>query len=96
VSHIVHSSVVSQRNIDALFLMLGSAWSGFHKNRARTCYIELLFLHPVGSAGKILHSVKTRLRNIDGLVFMLGWYGDRLNKKRIGTHYIEILFLHLV
>jgi hypothetical protein len=39
--HIVHSSASGVRNVDAIFFLLGSAWSGFCKKHAvhvtRTC-----------------------------------------------------------
>jgi hypothetical protein len=35
---------------------VGPVRCGFNKKRARTCYIELVFLHPVGSTGLVMHS----------------------------------------
>jgi hypothetical protein len=37
--------------------ILGWARIGFHKKCAGTRYIDLLFLHPMGSAGHVVHSV---------------------------------------
>jgi hypothetical protein len=47
-----HASGV--QNDDMLFFMPGWAQSSFHKKCTR--YVELVFLHPVGSAGHIMHS----------------------------------------
>jgi hypothetical protein len=47
----------------------------------KTRYVELVFLHPVGSAGHVVHSSMSRTQNIDALFFMLGW--DRYG---VGAH----------
>jgi hypothetical protein len=36
--------------------MLLWAWCCFHKKHVDTPYVELVFLHPVGSAGQVVHS----------------------------------------
>jgi hypothetical protein len=56
VGHVMHSCASGARIIDTLFFMLGWAWCCFHKKSAETYYAELLFLHPVGSAGHVVHS----------------------------------------
>jgi hypothetical protein len=55
---------------------------------------ELVFLHPVGSAGHVVHSGASGMRNIDELFFMLGWPWCSFHQKRDGTRYSELVFLH--
>jgi hypothetical protein len=35
--------------------MLRWAWCSFHNKHVRTCYVELVFLHPVRSVGHVVH-----------------------------------------
>jgi hypothetical protein len=55
--------------------MLGWTRCYFHKNRVGTCYVQLMFLHPVRSAGHVLHSAASGPRNVDVVFFMLEWSG---------------------
>jgi hypothetical protein len=74
---------------------VGPVRCGFNKKRARTCYIELVFLHPVGSTGLVMHSGaaghETSTHYFSG---SRGRYG--FDKKHTGARYAEIVFLHLV
>jgi hypothetical protein len=78
--------------MDALVFMLRWARSGFHKKRARTHYVELVFLHLVGTAGHVVHSGASGPRNIDALFFIFGWVRCGFHKKRSGTRYVELVF----
>jgi hypothetical protein len=56
VGHVVHSSASGARNMIALFFVLRLDRYGFDEKHAGTHYVELLFLHLVGSAGLVVHS----------------------------------------
>jgi hypothetical protein len=56
VGHVVHSGASRAKIVDALFFMLRWPRCSFHKTRARTRYVKLVFLHSVGSAGHVVHS----------------------------------------
>jgi hypothetical protein len=47
--------------------MLGWAWCGFNKKCVGTRYVELVFLHRVGSVSHVVHSVASKARNINAL-----------------------------
>jgi hypothetical protein len=73
--------------------MLGWDRYEFDKKCVRTCYGELVFVHPVGSAGHVVHSGE---RNIDALFFMLCWDWYGFDERHVGTCYAELVFLHLL
>jgi hypothetical protein len=57
---------------------------------------ELLFLHPVGSAGHTVYSGASGERIVDTLFFKLRWDRYGFDKKRFRTCYAELVFLHPV
>jgi hypothetical protein len=59
-----------------------------------TNYTELVFLHPMGSAGHLVHSGASMERNGNALFFMVGWDWYGFDKKRNGTQYVKLVFLH--
>jgi hypothetical protein len=45
--------------------MLGWDWYGHDKTCAGSGFTEIVFLHPVGTAGHVVHSVASEVRNVD-------------------------------
>jgi hypothetical protein len=67
--------------------MLGWAQCSFHKERSRTRYAKLVFLHLMGYVDHVVHSGASGARNGGALFLMLGWDQYRFDKKRDGIHY---------
>jgi hypothetical protein len=59
-------------------------------------HAELVFLHPVGSAGHVVHLGASEVQNVNALFFMVGWGLYGFDKKRAGTRYADLVFLHPV
>jgi hypothetical protein len=57
--------------------MLEWARCDFNKKHAGTHYVEIVFLHPVRSAGHVVRSGASGARNVNTLFFMLGCTGRR-------------------
>jgi hypothetical protein len=53
---VVHFGASGARNVNALFFILWSARCSFHKKSTRKLYVELVFLHLVGSTCHVVHS----------------------------------------
>jgi hypothetical protein len=54
--NVVHFGASGARNIDALYFMLGLYRYGYDRKFVGTHYAEILFFHPIGSAGHVVHS----------------------------------------
>jgi hypothetical protein len=80
----------------ALFFMFMWDRYGFDKKCVGTRYVKHVFLHLVGSAGRVVHSGSSGVRNMIALFFMLGWDWYRFHKKCVGKRYAELVFLHPV
>jgi hypothetical protein len=76
--------------------MLGLARCGFHKKRVRARYVEHVFLHPVGSVGRVDHFDASEAWNVVTIFFMLGCDKYGFYNKGVWTRYVEFIFLHPV
>jgi hypothetical protein len=76
--------------------MLRWARIGFHKKGAETHYVELVFLHPMGFAGRVVYFGVFGAQHVDELFFMLGMAWCGFHKNRAGTRYTELAYLHPV
>jgi hypothetical protein len=72
--------------------MLWWARCDFHKKRTGTRYVELVFLHPVGSACHVVNSGASEVRNINALFFMLRWDRYGFDKKHAGHVTLNLCF----
>jgi hypothetical protein len=76
------------------FLCTGGPGAVSIKKCTETHYVELVFLHPVGSAGHVVYSGGSVVQTVNVLFFMLEWDWYRFDKKGIETRYTEVVLLH--
>jgi hypothetical protein len=57
-----------------------------------TCYAELMFWHPMGSAGHVVLFGAFGPCNVDALFFMDGQARYGFHKKHVGTHAPNLCF----
>jgi hypothetical protein len=62
------------------------------EKHVRTCYDELMFLHPVGSAGHVVYSSASGARNVNTIFFMLRWDWYGFHKKLLETRTMNFVF----
>jgi hypothetical protein len=67
---------------------------GFHENCNRTRYVELLFLHPVGSARHVVHSVRPGRETSMYYFSCLAGTSMDLRKSASGHIVPNLCFLH--
>jgi hypothetical protein len=72
--------------------MLEWARCGFHKKRANTHCVELVFLHPVGSVGRMVHSSASGTRNVIALFSSSGGSSTDLTKSAPGHVTLKLCF----
>jgi hypothetical protein len=60
------------------------------------CYTELLFLHPVGSAGHVVQSGGVWGANRRRTIFHAEWDRYGFDKKQFRRRYAKLVFLHPV
>jgi hypothetical protein len=89
VDHVVRFGA---RNIDALFLMLGSDRYGFHKIHAGTTYAELVFLHLMVSGFTLCLPVRPGRETLMYYFSCSGGTGSASTKSVVGHIMMNLCF----
>jgi hypothetical protein len=71
--------------VDTLFFMLGWYRYRFHEKHTGTRYVELVFLHPVGSTGHVVHSAHPGCETSEHYFSCLGGSGMDSKKAQWNT-----------
>jgi hypothetical protein len=79
-------------NVDTLFFMLGWDRYGFYKKHVGTCYAELVFLHPVRSAGHVMHSAHLGRATSEHYFSCSSSYGTYSTKSTTGRGILNLCF----
>jgi hypothetical protein len=69
---------------------------GFHTKLAEKRYVELVFLHRVGSLGQVVHSSASGAQNVDTLFLLLGWSRCGFHTNCSGIRDAKLVLLHPV